>query len=48
VEAQLPAAAPDTLPSFNDQLGLLSLCAGLLLFLAEIRLAIGGMRSWPH
>lgn len=99
LEAQLPAAAPDTLPSFNDQLRLLSrrshlihraiglcttsallvcavivtlfvgafletdvagvigvlfvvamlsLSAGLILFLAEIRLAIGGMRIRPH
>jgi Protein of unknown function (DUF2721) len=27
---------------------MLSLSAGLILFLAEIRLAIGGMRIWPH
>ena len=27
---------------------MLSLSAGLILFLAEIRLAIGGMRMWPH
>jgi hypothetical protein len=99
LEEQLPAAAPDTLPSYHDQLKLLSrrshlihraiglcttsallvcavivtlfvgafletdvagvigvlfvaamlsLSAGLIVFLAEIRLAIGGMRIWPH
>jgi hypothetical protein len=98
LEEQLPAAAPDSLPSYHDQLKLLSrrshlihraiglcttsallvcavivtlfvgafletdvaavigvlfvaamlaLSAGLILFLAEIRLAIGGMRIWP-
>jgi len=27
---------------------MLALFAGLILFLAEIRLAIGGMRTWPR
>jgi Protein of unknown function (DUF2721) len=99
LEERLPAAAPDAMPSYHDQLTLLSrrshlihraiglcttsallvcavivtlfvgafletdvagvigvlfvaamlsLSAGLILFLAEIRLAIGGMRIWPH